>query len=84
MICEVKEYGDGFVVNLQERTCTCEYFNLSEIPCVHAVAPTSFLCLQVEPFVQDLYTISQVSKAYGVGLPATVGRQAWPEADVNH
>ncbi|CAN1269705.1 hypothetical protein LINPERPRIM_LOCUS13679, partial [Linum perenne] len=31
--------------------------------------------------VHDLYKIERVSQAYGYGVPALVGRQAWPRAE---
>ncbi|CAN1317729.1 hypothetical protein LINPERPRIM_LOCUS30539 [Linum perenne] len=81
MVCEVKEYGLGFVVDLNNRTCSCGYYTLSGIPCVHAVAAISYLRLTVEDFVHELYKCARVAKAYGYGVPAIVGRQAWPKAD---
>ncbi|GKD41860.1 mutator type transposase, partial [Tanacetum coccineum] len=31
-------WGDQFVVNLSERVCSCRKWELSGIPCTHAVA----------------------------------------------
>ncbi|GJR14370.1 agenet domain-containing protein [Tanacetum coccineum] len=40
---EVMKAYDGFGVNLKERTCSCKWWNLSGIPCVHVVDVYSFL-----------------------------------------
>ncbi|CAN1120663.1 hypothetical protein LINPERHAP2_LOCUS335 [Linum perenne] len=47
---------------------------------VHAVAAISFLRLKVEDYVHELYKTNHVATAYGQGIPAIVGRQAWPQA----
>ncbi|CAN1134420.1 hypothetical protein LINPERPRIM_LOCUS16103, partial [Linum perenne] len=79
-VCEVKEYGSGFVVDLNNRTCTCGYYTLSGIPCLHCIAAVAFLRLDLEEFIHDLYKCSRVAKAYSYGVPALVGRQGWPHA----
>ncbi|CAN1299622.1 hypothetical protein LINPERPRIM_LOCUS24272 [Linum perenne] len=79
-VCEVKEYGSRFVVDLNNRTCTCGYYTLSGIPCLHCIAAVAFLRLDLEEFVHDLYKCSRVAKAYSYGVPALVGRQGWPHA----
>ncbi|CAN1122797.1 hypothetical protein LINPERPRIM_LOCUS2897 [Linum perenne] len=79
-VCEVKEYGSGFVVDLNNRTCTCGYYRLSGIPCLHCIAVVAFPMLDLEEFVNDLYKCSRVAKAYSYGVPALVGRQGWPHA----
>ncbi|CAN1185210.1 hypothetical protein LINPERHAP2_LOCUS37420 [Linum perenne] len=83
-ICEVNEYGDGYVVDMRNNTCSCGYFTLSGIPCTHAVAAIGFLRLKVEDHVHELYKTERVALAYGYGIPALVGRQAWPIASGLH
>ncbi|CAN1173994.1 hypothetical protein LINPERHAP2_LOCUS31014 [Linum perenne] len=79
-VCEVKEYGKGFVVNMKNNTCSCGYYTLSGIPCTHAVAAIGFLRLKIEDHVHDQYKVERVAQAYGYGVPALIGRQAWPDA----
>ncbi|CAN1848533.1 hypothetical protein LINPERHAP1_LOCUS38969 [Linum perenne] len=80
MVCEVKEYGDGYVVDMRNNTCSCGYFLLSGIPCTHAVVAIAFMRLNLEDHVDKVYRTEHVRKAYGYGVPALVGRQAWPSA----
>nr|GEZ91089.1 hypothetical protein [Tanacetum cinerariifolium] len=35
---EVRKANEGFGVNLNTKTCTCKRWNLSGIPCIHAMA----------------------------------------------
>ncbi|CAN1782361.1 hypothetical protein LINPERHAP1_LOCUS15779 [Linum perenne] len=80
-VCEVKEFGDGYVVDLRNNTCSCGYFTLSGIPCNHAVAAIAFMRLKLEDHVDPVYHTERVMQAYGYGVPAIVGRQAWPPAE---
>ncbi|CAN1732468.1 hypothetical protein LINPERHAP1_LOCUS1640 [Linum perenne] len=80
-ICEVKEFGHGYVVDIGQNTCSCGYFTLSGIPCTHAVVAIGFLRLQVEDHVHVLYKTERVAQAYGYGVPNIRGRQAWPPAE---
>ncbi|CAN1279013.1 hypothetical protein LINPERPRIM_LOCUS16841 [Linum perenne] len=80
MVCKVKGYGVGYVVDLRNRACSCGYYSLSGISCLHAVAAILFLHLKVEEYVHDLYKTSHVATAYGQGIPSIVGCQAWPQA----
>ncbi|CAN1189912.1 hypothetical protein LINPERHAP2_LOCUS40179 [Linum perenne] len=72
-VCEVKEFGDGYVVDLRNNTCSCGYFTLSGIPCNHAVAAIAFMHLNLEEHVDLVYHIERVMQAYGDGVPAIVG-----------
>ncbi|CAN1121161.1 hypothetical protein LINPERPRIM_LOCUS2017 [Linum perenne] len=65
---------------MKNNTCSCGYYTLSGIPCTHAVAAIGFLRLKIEDHVHKLYKVERVAQAYGYGVPALVGRQAWPAA----
>ncbi|CAN1184928.1 hypothetical protein LINPERHAP2_LOCUS37249 [Linum perenne] len=79
-VCEVNEYGSGFAVDLNNRTCTCGYYTLLGIPCLHSIAAVAYLRLDLDDFIHDLYKCSRVAKSYNYGVPALVGKQAWPDA----
>ncbi|CAN1290236.1 hypothetical protein LINPERPRIM_LOCUS20607 [Linum perenne] len=63
-----------------QNVCSCGYFALSGIPCTHVVAAIGFLRLRVEYHINDIYKTTRVAQAYGNGIPALVGIQAWPLA----
>jgi hypothetical protein len=62
--------GFQFVVNLQERTCTCRKWQVSRIPCKHALAfITSLSDAPIEQYV-DLYYSADKFSAYSQLIPA--------------
>ncbi|CAL1390237.1 unnamed protein product [Linum trigynum] len=78
--CEVKMGGEGYIVDLSAKECTCGYWQLSGIPCCHAISAISHLRKNPDDFVHPLYRAMYVSEGYKVGLPCLDGRQAWPTA----
>lgn len=52
---EVSKDVDRYVVNLGERTCSCRKWDLSGIPCCHAVAVTWYNNYVLEDFVETYY-----------------------------
>ncbi|CAN1245466.1 hypothetical protein LINGRAPRIM_LOCUS2962 [Linum grandiflorum] len=78
---EVGVEDGGYVVNLATKSCTCGYWDLSGIPCLHAVSCISYMRADLFSFVYDWYSIENARKAYSFGVPALVGRRAWPETE---
>ena len=57
--------GFRFVVNLQERTCTCRKWQVSGIPCKHALAfITSLSDEPIEKYVGLYYSVEKFGVAY--------------------
>ncbi|CAN0840065.1 hypothetical protein LINGRAHAP2_LOCUS2730 [Linum grandiflorum] len=80
-VCECKIGEYGYVVDLARHSCTCGYWDLSGIPCVHAIATCSFLRKEVYYWAHEYYTLNYAKKAYDYGgIPALRGQQAWEEA----
>ncbi|CAN1184862.1 hypothetical protein LINPERHAP2_LOCUS37210 [Linum perenne] len=78
LVCECALGDNGYVVDMGKRVCTCGYWELSGIPCVHAIAVASFLRKDITCFVDMYYTIQYARQAYGFGgIPAIPGQQAW-------
>ncbi|CAI0425096.1 unnamed protein product [Linum tenue] len=80
-LVEVRLQSTGFVVDLGIHSCTCGYWDLSGIPCIHALSAIAHSRLHVEDFVHHYYHVSTVRKAYAEGIPCLVGSQAWPNAE---
>ena len=78
---EVHFEDDKFVVNLRDHTCTCRAWDLTGIPCVHAVACIRFKNEDVTTFVDDYYTVSRYLEGYRVGLEPIRGQRMWPEVE---
>ncbi|CAN1260072.1 hypothetical protein LINPERPRIM_LOCUS10318 [Linum perenne] len=84
LVCECVLGDNGYVVDLDRNTCTCGYWELSAIPCVHAVACASFLRKDIYYWVDEVYRQRYAVQAYGYGgIPAMPGQQAWDEAAGN-
>ncbi|CAN1228687.1 hypothetical protein LINGRAPRIM_LOCUS1312, partial [Linum grandiflorum] len=73
--CEIGE--EGYVVKLDTRSCSCGYWDLSGIPCLHAVAAISYMRNDVYQYINEYYSIENARKAYEHGVPALRGQQAW-------
>ncbi|CAN1135649.1 hypothetical protein LINPERHAP2_LOCUS8965 [Linum perenne] len=81
LVCECILGEFGYVVDLDRNTCTCGYWELSGIPCVHAIACASFLRKDIYYWVHNYYHQRFAKEAYGYGgIPAMPGQQAWEEA----
>ncbi|CAN1264340.1 hypothetical protein LINPERPRIM_LOCUS11899 [Linum perenne] len=82
LVCECVVGEFGYVVDLEKFTCTCGYWDLSGIPCVHAIAFASFLRKDIYNWTDKFYHNSFAKMAYGYGgIPAMPGQQAWEEAE---
>jgi hypothetical protein len=63
--------GFRFVVNLRERTCTCRKWQVSGIPCKHALAfITSLSDVPIEKYVDLYYSVDKFRVAYSQLIPA--------------
>jgi len=76
--------GSGFrcVVNLHDKTCTCRQWQVSGIPCVHALAfITSLSNASLENYVDPFYSVERFRTAYAQQLPALVDKSQWPKSE---
>jgi hypothetical protein len=70
-------------VDLENRTCSCRRWQITGLPCTHA------LCLinatrnrDVDDFVDEYYSVDMFKRAYeGVVMPMT-GRSQWPKVNM--
>jgi len=71
--------GFRFVVNLNERTCSCRQWQVSGIPCKHALAfITSLSNTPLENHVDYYYSIEKIKSAYAQLIPAMDDKRQWP------
>jgi hypothetical protein len=74
--------GFRFVVNLQERTCSCRQWQVSGLPCKHALAfITSLSDAHIKNYVDSYYSIEKFRAAYAELIPAMPDKSQWPESD---
>ncbi|WVZ64081.1 hypothetical protein U9M48_013650 [Paspalum notatum var. saurae] len=77
-VAEVTSLGGSgfrFVVNLQERTCSCRKWQVCGIPCKHAIAfITSLSNASIEDYVDQYYSIDKFRTTYQQLIPAMPGK----------
>jgi len=73
--------GFRFVVNLVDKTCSCRQWQVSGIPCKHALAfITSLANEPIEKHVDLCYSIEKFRAAYSALLPALSDKSHWPKS----
>ncbi|KAL3849567.1 hypothetical protein ACJIZ3_011449 [Penstemon smallii] len=82
-IFEVKGWaGDSWTVNLPNKTCSCRKWELSGLPCVHAIACLNHKRYRVEDNVSHWYNKSTYIKAYKYLLQPIKGKDEWPDSQL--
>ena len=76
-VVEVRKKDQAYGVNLMTRTCHCNLWQLSGVPCIHAVA--AFLHFKMEPEVgvSDWYSQSKWYDTYQCSIKPVFGSKFW-------
>jgi hypothetical protein len=63
---KLKEWGieHGFTVKLAEKTCSCGYWQLSGLPCAHAIACIYFHTSCLDDYIAKCYHVEEFRKTY--------------------
>jgi hypothetical protein len=75
-------------VNLDLRTCncrytcSCRYWQLSGLPCCHAISAIYKASKALDDFIETCFTISEYKKTYQYCLQSVEGQQNWPILDM--
>lgn len=75
---EVRSVHEVYVVYLNQRTCACRGWQLSGIPCVHAMAAISYLNENVEDYVATWFTTEMFGNCYKYTINPINGSEMWP------
>ena len=76
---EVTQFENRFVVDLQNRDCSCRYWNITSIPCAHAIACIHWTKHDPVTFVTDWLKKDAYQLAYSHGIPPMNGKNFWNE-----
>ncbi|XP_028055984.1 uncharacterized protein LOC114260129 [Camellia sinensis] len=76
---EVRYGGDGYVVNLENRTCTCFKWDLTEILCPYGVAAIFFQKARVKDYVHAYFKKETFLKTYEPLINPLNGLDMWPK-----
>ncbi|KAL4291677.1 hypothetical protein GQ457_14G022030 [Hibiscus cannabinus] len=79
---EVVSNRDTFVVDLKEKKCTCRYWDLTGIPCKHAICVILFKKDRVEEYINDFYKKDMYEKCYNFVIPPLAGEKFWPATNM--
>ncbi|KAL8511643.1 hypothetical protein ACS0TY_018159 [Phlomoides rotata] len=73
----IVNYGSQYTINLEEHTCSFRLWELSSIPCKHAISAISHQMGNAEDYVSDLYTVDTYKKSYPLTILGVNGEALW-------
>ncbi|CAN1130611.1 hypothetical protein LINPERPRIM_LOCUS13333 [Linum perenne] len=68
-------------MDLGRKCCTCRYWQLSGVPCMHAIAAIGYMRYNSDDYVHTWYSVELAKKAYTKGIPALPGREDWIDVE---
>ncbi|KAJ9542115.1 hypothetical protein OSB04_028621 [Centaurea solstitialis] len=80
-------WQDQVIVNVQNKTCSCRHWELTGMPCKHAVATIWYMAMNgegaglSESWAHECYWLSTWKKVYDFKLSPINGPKLWPEND---
>ncbi|KAL0461916.1 UNVERIFIED_CONTAM: hypothetical protein Slati_0079200 [Sesamum latifolium] len=79
---EVRDmHGGQNVVDINMKTCSCRRWELTGIPCVHAVSAIVSCGRIPEDYVHNCYSIETLKKAYSFIINLVREQTEWPETE---
>ncbi|XP_038723959.1 uncharacterized protein LOC120015554 [Tripterygium wilfordii] len=76
-VFQVSKKPEQYVVNVKQASCTCRSWDLSGIPCTHAVATIGWLHKDPIDFVHEAYTRETYFRVYHHNVEPTNGENLW-------
>lgn len=73
--------GGTFIVDMVENTCTCRRWELTGLPCPHAISAIYGNNQQPEEFVHACYMVDTYMKVYHHFINPTNNEELWPEVN---
>jgi hypothetical protein len=78
---EVTYWDHKFTVNLEDIFCSCRFWQLSGLPCPHAISCIYYAGRCLEDFVARCYFVEEYNKTYAHCLQLVEGRAFWLVSD---
>ncbi|XP_056691513.1 uncharacterized protein [Spinacia oleracea] len=79
---QVSYYMDTLSVDLDAKSCTCKKWDLSGIPCRHAVAAIFYLHNNAEDYVHGWYKRNTFLNIYSGTISPCTGERHWPKVEL--
>ena len=57
-------YGEKWAVNIEDRTCSCRKWDLTGIPCAHAISALWIAMKDPMQYIDDCYSVETYLKCY--------------------
>jgi len=73
---------EDYVVSIVDKTCSCRAWELSGIPCLHAIAVLREETHNVVDFVHDYYAVDMYKRAFANAINPVNGRNQWAKQDL--
>ena len=73
-----------YPVDLQAKTCSCRQWQITGLPCIHALFFITSLqgpAGNIQQYVHDYYSVAMFKATYAHALPALEGKQQWDKVD---
>ena len=67
-----------YTISLEKRACSCGSFQLSGLPCSHAITAIYKCGKQVEDYIDPCYSIDTFTSIYEHCLEPVEGEEMWP------
>ncbi|CAL1396032.1 unnamed protein product [Linum trigynum] len=78
---QVQSYRGRYVVDMRNRTCACGSWQLSGIPCQHAIACMKMNNDPPERYMDDCYRVDTCKKAYSFAVLPLNDSSQWIHDD---
>ncbi|WOL06035.1 hypothetical protein Cni_G14767 [Canna indica] len=78
---EVQHMEKSHVVNLSDRTCLCRYWDISGIPCNHAISCIVWLKEYSDNYVNNYYKNEAYLKTYEFLMEPLTVKDTWPQVE---
>ncbi|XP_012831566.1 PREDICTED: uncharacterized protein LOC105952548 [Erythranthe guttata] len=73
-------FGSKFRVNLGDKTCSCRRWQLSGIPCAHAIAVMFHMSYLPESYMDNFYRKETYLRVYNHLMDTLDGHKMWPQS----
>ncbi|GMY18093.1 hypothetical protein FCV25MIE_13332 [Fagus crenata] len=77
LLFEVKDFFESFTVDLNEKSCTCQRWKLTGIPCSHAITCIHYNKEKVDNYVDDCYKVPAYKTCYEKMILPINGTTMW-------
>ena len=68
-------------MDLVQKTCSCRYWQLSGLPCPHAISCIYFMIHKLDEYIAPCFSVEEFKKTYSHYLQPVEGMHSWPVSE---